>query len=150
MGYIEEAAKVKGTHFLFTLLFVAGAICPGLLTIWNFEPSMISDCSSFMVILLSIAMTFPVIAINTVIIILAMDEKTAESDFSLATHLSVAVSCTISILTFGIPLFISFIGGFCLQTFFWSVAGAEVLAIPASILAGKSTTSRDKSDGKAK
>jgi hypothetical protein len=143
MGYIEEVTKITGSQLLFSLLIIAGAVCPGLLTIWNFAPQMIDNCSSFMLILLSMAITLPILAINAVAMILTIEQKHDDADLSEAGPLGIGFAACLSMLTLGIPLLVAFMASFCLKTFVWSVIGAEGLSLGLSIWAGISSTSSD-------
>jgi hypothetical protein len=150
MGYIEEIVKISGGQLLFSLVIISGAVCPGLLTIWNFAPRMIDSCSSFMLILLSMAITLPIVAINAVTIIFTIGQREKDgADLSEVGHIGVGFAACFSMLVVSIPLLVAFMASYCLQTFVWSVIGAEVVAFGLSIWAGISATSRDKQNKQA-
>ena len=150
MGYIEEVAKISGLQFLLALSAFAGAVCPGLLAIWYFAPQMLHDCSSFVLILLSIAIALPLIMVNVIAMIGTIAHKhkgasVAPSELSLACLFSIGFSCCFSMLAIAAPLLVAFMDDFSLRTFVWSVLGSEVPALALSIFAGRSTTMNDSS-----
>ena len=131
MFNLNEFRKVTGAELVFLLLFVSGAICPGMLAIWNFYPAFIEKCGAIMLVLLSTAMTLPVISINALSLIICAsvtsNPKTDNYDFSDDAPTCIAGGACVLILTMGIPVLLAFMFTLSLKTFVWSVVGANLL-----------------------
>ena len=136
MGYIEDVRKVSGSELAFTLLFISGAVCPGMLAIWYFTPDFIEKCGSILLVLLSIALTLPIVTVNAIAIILGVSTHTDDVEFSDIAPWCVAGAACVSLLTIGIPLLVAFMESFVLRTFVWSVLGAELLVFLLCTAAG--------------
>jgi hypothetical protein len=105
---------------------------------------MIESYSSFMLILLSMAITLPIVSINALAIIFTIGQRHDDAELSQVGPIGIGFASGISMLTLGIPLLIAFMASFCLQTFVWSVMGSEVLALGLSIWVGISAITSDK------
>lgn len=140
MGYIEDLRKISGGELVFSLLFISGATCPGMLVIWNFSPAFVERCGAVIFILLSIALTLPVVSINALAVILPIQNHSKDVKGTDIALIGIAASSCVSILTFGIPLLIAFMGSFSLKTFVWWVIGAELVAFALCIFVGMYST----------
>jgi len=135
MGYIDDMRKISGSELIFTLLFISGAICPGMLAIWSFAPTVI-DKSVVIFVLLSIALTLPILSVNALAFIIGFGShyKKKPLDLSEVGPLGIAMGSCITMLSLGIPVLVAFLGSFSLKTFAWLAIGAEVLVLLLTIL----------------
>jgi len=131
MVNIEELRKIEGNELLFGVLLISGAVCPGMLVIWNFSPVLIEKCGSIMFLLLSIAITLPILSINTLVILLVVKLLVPEKelDWAYAAKICVAIASGVTMLEIGIPVFLAFMYSFSLKTFSYCVCTAEVLLL---------------------
>jgi hypothetical protein len=136
MGYIDDIKKISGSELVFSMLLLSGATCPGMLTIWHFDPAVIEKSGAVMFLLLSVAITLPGVTLNALIFLFVV-ENTSKVDAPAFAPFAIGASSCFAILIFGVPLLVAFMAGFSLKTFVWSVIGAEVLAIVACILVGR-------------
>ena len=134
MSQLEDIRKISGHEIIFAILFISGAICPGIATIWFFAPSLLKDWGATLVILLSISITLPILSLNALNILLAF-EIAAEGaglffplnkKYPIAAIMLVAVAAIISMFIIGIPLLISFLAPLSLRTFSWIVLVLQI------------------------
>ena len=126
MGHIAEFKKISGTELLFCLFFVSGGACPGLLAIWNFAPRMIDNCTAPMLIVLSVAITLPIISINSIFAIYAVFQSHDEPIAEFAP-VCIGVGSAACMITVGLPFLVAFLFSLSLKTSVWFGIGIELL-----------------------
>jgi hypothetical protein len=143
---IKEVREITGQELLFLLFFVSGGACPGLLAIWYFSPQMIQSGSTFMLIVLSVALTLPIISINTVFTFYAVFQSHLDKKYGEIAPMCIAVGTCVVILTVGLPTWVAFMFSLTIKTFAWSVLGAEIVFLGLCFLKGLSMYKVSKSN----
>lgn len=124
---IDGLKKISGQELLFSLFFISGGACPGLLAIWFFSPEMIQNCSTFMLIVLSVALTLPIISINTVLTFYAIFQSHLDKKFGEIAPHCIAIGSLVVMLTMGLSTLLAFLFSWPLKTFVFSSLGIEIL-----------------------
>jgi hypothetical protein len=138
MSQIEDLRKFSGNEIIFTILFVSSTLCPGILTLWFFVPTFAKDFSAFLIILLSISITLPIISINIISFITFLESglnidvyppssQENETKINVRANLIIMSASIVSLVIICIPLLLSFIMSYPLKTFFWLVVGFEAM-----------------------
>jgi len=113
-------------ELIFFLLFISSAICPGLLSIWFFSPSLIKDLSAFVLLLLSIALTLPIISLNVLLTSVLAASFSFKPNFLIENRdVAFTLSAVTAMLIIEIPLLISFLFALSLKTFCMTVIGLQ-------------------------
>ena len=135
---IEDLRKVSGKELLFSLFFISGGACPGVLAIWLFNPAMIETGSVPMLAILSLSVTLPIVAINSLAATYAVFQSHEEKDFASILPVCIGFGSFMSIIAIGVPVLLSFAFGFSIKTFLWSSLGIETLLLGLCFLVGLS------------
>ena len=138
MIQLEDLRKVSGKELLFYIFFVSGGACPGVLAIWLFNPKMIETCSVPMLMLLSISLTLPIVALNSLAAAYVACHSHEEKDFPNALPPCVGVGSLMAIISIGVPLTLSFLFGFSLKTFVEIAGAIEIVCVGLCFLVGLS------------
>jgi hypothetical protein len=145
MSHIEDLRKISGIELIFAIVVASGAVCPGGLIIWNFQPHFIEQFSSVKLIFLSATLTVPCLSFNTLLILFAFglgDSIKGMADWGL---FMVALASCLTAVAFGLPLLVCFFGGFSIRAFAWQGIGLELLL---TLLCALLCRSRKKGESK--
>ena len=118
---LEDLRKTTGREVMFWLVFSGSLISPGLLIIWRYFPALIKDCNPFMLVLLSIAATFPLIIFNFLMISSVGSGMEFEGKFDDAYGDAIGRSIIPSVGFGSFAASIS-LGGAFLISYFWNLS----------------------------
>lgn len=138
---LDDLRKASGTEWLFALLFISAVTCPGMLTIWHFSPALVEKCGAVVFLMLSIAVTLPVLSINTLAFSVSGTIHARDESLSSVAVFGIAVASCITMLAMGVPLLIAFMCDLPLKGFVWSVIVSELLACAVCAKLGQSVKS---------
>ena len=128
--------NVSGKELLFYLFLVAGGACPGLLAIWKFSPDMIDACTTPKLIALSVAITLPLISINTILTIYAVFLSHEDKGLADIAPVCVAFGSGVSMVVIALPVFLCFMFSWSINTFLWLGLGVESVFSAFAVLLG--------------
>jgi hypothetical protein len=64
MSLLSEIQSLKRHHISLGLMTFVGVVAPGFLMIFHFRPALVVQCDAIKLLLLSVALTLPVIVLN--------------------------------------------------------------------------------------
>ena len=67
MGLLSEIKELKQKQITLLIAVFLGTVCPGFLVIFHFRPELVERYDAFKLILLSLSLTMPLVALNTVL-----------------------------------------------------------------------------------
>jgi hypothetical protein len=124
---LEELKKEAGIQLLFSLLVISGAICPGVLAIWNYAPDFIEKCGSVKLLLLAGALTLPLLAINTIAVVFLFQAAGSAKSLADFAGVGMVIGAFVSMATEGIPLAFCYFAGWPAWAFALIVLCVETL-----------------------
>jgi hypothetical protein len=104
------------------------------LIIWQYAPNIIEKAGTLIFIFLSIALTLPLLSLNTLIILIINDPKKVE--FSKLGLLSITFASFVSMLTIGGAILIAFLASLPLKTFAYLAVALGFIGIILSFAIG--------------
>ena len=135
---IDDIRKVSGKELLFSLFFVSGSACPGVLAIWLFAPKMVESGTVLMLLVLSLSVTIPIVSINSLAAIYAVFQSHEEKEFWGIFPVCIAVGSCAATVSLGVSVLLAFLFGFAIKTFVWTAIGGDSLFLGLCVLMGLS------------
>ena len=126
---INDFRTLSGMEILFSLFLVCGAICPGILTIWLFDPQFAKDCGTVNLIVFGSSLTLPIICLNSVALLLAFGSLASPEDTNGSFSVGVFFASLVTMGAIVLPLLISFFSGLTPKWFAVLVLVFEILLL---------------------
>jgi hypothetical protein len=126
MNYLKEFRNLEGSEFGFLVFAVGGAVCPGILAIWLFDPNLIVELTTPKLILLAVSIMLPYVGLNSWILGMTtgVPSSTPRNKIYIQLFLQASV---VSLCLFLGCLFIRFFLDISLHAFLIILASQEIV-----------------------
>ena len=125
MEAFEHAKKLRGYELAFAAVLIAGAISPGLLAVWLFAPEFVQQTGISHLLLLSVAITAPIIALNGTLMAMLPRGRGLPQATRNNIPIFVFVGCCSILFVFLIPLLLAYLSHASREQFAKYVFSAE-------------------------
>jgi hypothetical protein len=111
-------------ELFFCLVVLSGAVCPGVLTVWHFAPTIGKEHGPALLLILGTAITLPIACINSIGILAGFGFFAAVGKKA-TPYICVSFGCFLCMVVVGVPLLLAFLFALSLKVFVWWAISLE-------------------------
>jgi hypothetical protein len=134
MNWISEIRKLEYKHIWLCVSIFMGTIGAGFLIVFHFKPELVEKYDVFKLVVLSLALTLPLLPINAVITGFLYDRLPDDYENKTAKNVDITRGALgLNAVVIYISLLICYFWSFKFKQFFWIVVGLEIFMLFGSM-----------------
>lgn len=134
MNWVSEIRKLEYKHIWLCISIFMGTIGAGFLIVFHFKPELVEKYDVFKLVVLSLALTLPLLPINAVITGFLYDRLPDDYENETAKNVDITKGTLgLNAVVIYFSLLICYFWSFNFKWFFWIVLGLEILMLFGSI-----------------
>jgi hypothetical protein len=134
MNWISEIRKLEYKHIWLCFSIFMGTISAGFLIVFHFKPELVEKYDVFKLLVLSLALTLPLLPINAVITGFLYHRLPDDYENEMAKNVDMTKGALgLNAVVIYFSLLICYYWSFNFKRFFWIVAGLEILMLFGSM-----------------